>query len=401
MATIFFPRPDLAHRFASAILSEASSSAASSGLFLAAPRRTGKSTFVREDLRPALLATGATVIYVDLWANKKADPGVVIVEAVRAELAKHDGLVTRLARSAGMDKVAVGGASFVLDRVGLGNEVSLSAALAALSDQTGKPIVLLIDEAQHAVTTENGYDALFALKAARDELNSSAHHGLRIVATGSNKDKLAMLRNSKDQAFFGVPLANFPMLAADYVQWFCEGANLAAPLDPAKVLDLFAQANYRPEIIGGAADQVRLDFTLTPTQTSLAFEQAVQDQIEAADQQALRVIHALTPLQSAVLRVLAERHESYAPFESETMNAYKAVLAQIAPTETTVPDTPNVQQALLALQEKALIWRETRGVYALEEASTAALMRREGMLDLFGHAPDNQVDDLTPSVPKG
>ena len=63
--------------------------------------------------------------------------------------------------------------------------------------------MLIVDEAQHAITSDAGADALFALKAARDELNSSAHHGLRVVATGSNRDKLAMLRNSKDQAFFG------------------------------------------------------------------------------------------------------------------------------------------------------------------------------------------------------
>ncbi len=30
--------------------------------------------------------------------------------------------------------------------------------------------MLLLDEAQHAITTDEGHDALFALKAARDEL---------------------------------------------------------------------------------------------------------------------------------------------------------------------------------------------------------------------------------------
>lgn len=36
-------------------------------------------------------------------------------------------------------------------------------------------IVLIIDEAQHAITTEAGVATMFALKAARDELNSSRH----------------------------------------------------------------------------------------------------------------------------------------------------------------------------------------------------------------------------------
>jgi predicted AAA+ superfamily ATPase len=40
--------------------------AAVSGIFIGAPRRTGKTTFMREDLAPALTAMGAYVIYVDL-----------------------------------------------------------------------------------------------------------------------------------------------------------------------------------------------------------------------------------------------------------------------------------------------------------------------------------------------
>lgn len=111
--------------------------------------------------------------------------------------------------------------------------------------------MLIIDEAQHAITTDRGYDALFALKAARGELNSSAHHGLRIVATGSNRDKLAMLRNSKDQAFFGAPLVAFPTLGQDYIDWFCQRSGLQASLDPAKVMRMFKQAGYRPETLGG------------------------------------------------------------------------------------------------------------------------------------------------------
>jgi len=382
MADTVFHRTQLAERMAQGVMASAVGSAAASGLFLAAPRRTGKSTFVREDLRPALQNRGATVLYVDLWANKKADPGAVIVGAVRAELARHEGVVARLARSAGMEKVTVGGVAFSLDRVGLGKEISLSAALAALSDETGQPIVLLIDEAQHAIATEGGYDALFALKAARDELNSSAHHGLRIVATGSNRDKLAMLRNSKDQAFFGAPLVAFPPLDADYIQWFCKGVGLAGPLDPDAVTKLFERAGHRPEILGAAADSIRFDFSIGPADAAAAFAKAVDEQIEEADLQTLRVIQALTPLQSAVLRVLAREGEKYAPFEAGTMERYRAMLSALAPGEAMVPEVSNVQAALGALQDKSLVWKEKRGVYSLEESMTAELMRRHGLLDV-------------------
>ena len=382
----FFHRTRLATDMADKILHVAPGSASSSGLFLAAPRRTGKSTFLREDLRPALQAQDALVLYADLWENRKADPGMVIIAAVRAELAKFDGVVARLARSSGMDKVNVGGLSFSLDRVGLAagaggaGGVSLSSALAALSDETQKTIVLIIDEAQHAITSESGSDALFALKAARDELNSSRHHGLRVVATGSNQDKLAMLRNSKEQAFFGAPLVQFPALRQDYIQWFCEQVRLPAALNPDVVYALFARASFRPEMLGAAADALRFDFELQSEEVPERFSRAVEEQIEASNAEQLRVVHSLTPLQSAVLNVLASQGPAYAPFESDTMGAYQDLLDTRAPNSATKADVPNVQQALTALQEKALVWRASRGVYALEDATLRDLLAQAGLL---------------------
>lgn len=372
-----FRRPALAVRMAEQILSTQVGSAAPSGLFLAAPRRTGKSTFLREDLRPALEAAGAMVLYADLWADKAADTGDVIVAVVREAFGSQEGLVRQAARKLGLKSIEVGGGalSFDLSSIGVGAQVSLSQALAELSDTIRRPIVLIIDEAQHAITSDRGYDAMAALKAARDELNSSRHHGLRVVATGSNRDKLAMLRNSRDQAFYGAPLVKFPPLDRGFVQWFCEGVNLPAPLDVDTVWGLFQQSGYRPEILGAAADDVRFDFEIEAPQVPERFAAAVAERIASADEQVLRVVHSLTPLQSAVLRVMAHRGEAYAPFEAETMAAYATVL------KGEKVETSGVQQALSALQEKALVWRERRGVYALEESSLADLMRAAGMLE--------------------
>ncbi len=378
--TTYFHRPRLASRLVTQILSKEVGSAAPSGVFLAAPRRTGKSTFLREDLRPALEKKGAHVLYVDLWADRSADPGESIVRSVRSALAQFDSVLVKLARTTGLQSIGAGGVNFVVDSIGLGTKVSMSDALAALSGELRRPIVLIIDEAQQAIISETGYDALHALKAARDELNSTGHFGLRVVATGSNRDKLAMLRNSKDQAFFGAPLIEFPPLDSSYVTWFCERANLEATLDPGVVWPLFQRASFRPEVLAASADQLRFDFELRPENLHERFSRAVEDRIKASDAQTLQVVHSLTPLQSAVLRVLATRREQYAPFESQTMAAYTAVLSTIAPNERVRPDTSNVQQALIALQEKLLVWREKRGIYALEEASMAELLEAEGML---------------------
>lgn len=370
-----FKRTELAAEIADKILFTSPTSASSSGLFLAAPRRTGKSTFLREDLRPQLEAKGALVLYVDLWENRQTDPGDAIVNAIRTELAKHDGVLKRLAKSTGLDKVSIAGTSFTLDKLGLAQGISLSAALSALSDDVQTPIVLVIDEAQHAITTDGGTNALFALKAARDELNSTRHKGLRVVATGSNQDKLAMLRNSKDQAFFGAPLVRFPSLGLEYVKWFCAHADLGAPIDPDVVFDLFSKASFRPEILGAAADTLRFAFGVEKNGIASRFYEEVLLEIDSTNKEAKRVIHSLTPLQSAVFQVLAMAGPDYAPFEAKTMEAYQVAMASIAPKSDVVADLSNVQQALVALQEKGLVWKAARGVYALEDTSLGELLR--------------------------
>ena len=376
-----FHRPELARSLADKILHVAVGSASASGIFLAAPRRTGKSTFVREDLRPALEAADALVLHVDLWANPAANPGAVIVGAVRAMLAERDGVIQRLAKRAGLSGMNVAGVQFDLERVGLDRDVSLADALAALSDDSGKIIVLIIDEAQHAITTPEGSEALFALKAARDELNSSAHHGLRLVCTGSNRDKLAMLRNGKDQAFFGAPMVSFPPLGADYIAWFCTRVDLPFQLDSGMVLNLFEQAGHRPEVIYAAADVFRFDFALDPAAGPARFGEEVKSQIEAMNGELMKVVHSLTPIQSAVLRVMASQGESFAPFEAATLELYRRalVIAGVGESEARA-DVPDVQSALLALQEKKLVWRAARGVYSLEEQAMAEALQRSGML---------------------
>lgn len=382
-----FHRPDLASRIAKQVLHVSPTSASSSGVFLAAPRRTGKTTFMREDLAPALVAQGALVIYVDLWEDPKADPSDVIVTAIRSELNKHEPALKRLAKSFGVGGAKIGGVEFSLDRIGLGKEVSLVQSLSALSDTTRKIIVLIIDEAQHAITTSSGSDAMFSLKSARDELNSHQHHGLRVVCTGSNRDKLAMLRNSKDQAFFGAPLVPFPSLGKDYVAWFCRNTDdLPAPLCADEVLPLFERAGNRPEILGAAAGELRFDFSLEAEQVRERFSRAVEEQIKLANDDAMRVVRSLTPLQSAVLRVLAASGADYAPFESATLEKYRQASQKAGDTGVNV-EVPAVQQALVALQEKSLIWRASRGVYAIEDSTLTELLREQGLLEGFGTGP--------------
>jgi hypothetical protein len=376
MNEVVYHRPELAARLAKLIMQVAVGSSASSGVFLAAPRRTGKSTFAREDLRPALENAGAIVLYADLWQDLTKDPGLVIVEAIREAVGRNDGFITRLAKASGIEKVAVGGLNFSLDKIGLGKDIDLTTALVALSDESQKLIVLMIDEAQHAITTEAGVAALFALKAARDD------HGLRVVCTGSNRDKLAMLRNSKDQAFFGASMVPFPTLDRNYIDWLCEHIDLPSPLDPAEVFELFKESGYRPEMLGAAADAIRFDFFIDPENVRERFAELVRAQADELNANLKKVLHSLTPIQSAVIRVMGSMGDSYAPFEAPTMDLYAAAMKQAGIAQAAIKvEVPGVQQALIALQEKNLVWKASRGVYAVDEHVIVDLLRADGLLE--------------------
>ena len=200
-----------------------------------------------------------------------------------------------------------------------------------------------------------------------------------------------MLRNNKEQAFFGAPLVEFPPLGKDFIVWFCARSDFDVPPDPEAVWQLFQRASFRPEMLGGAADQLRFVFDLPPDEINARFAAEVESQIELAEAEALRVVNSLTPLQSVVLRVLAARQQDFAPFTAETMVSYRSVLTEVFPDETVVPDTSNVQQALSALQEKMLVWKERRGMYALEDSATADLLQRHGMLDAVLQATPRTV----------
>lgn len=376
-----FHRPDLAERLTRIVLDNSPTSASPSGVFLSAPRRTGKTTFLRQDLIPALNGAGALVVYVDLWSDRAADPGQVIIAAVKAVLAMHAPAVKRLAEKAGISGGKVAGIEFSVDKLGIASDATLVEMFVALSDTTKKVIVLLIDEAQHASTTVAGADALFALKAARDELNSNQHFGLRVVCTGSNQDKLAMLRSSKDQAFFGAPLVSFPPLGDDYIEWFCTNTNgLPKPLLPQTVAPLFKRAGNRPEMLGAAVDALRFDFNLAADHVQERFSEAVETQINDANQDLLRTIRSLTPIQAAVLKVMAASGTDFAPFEAATLDRYQQAMRSSGSKEFKRMEVTNVQQALTALQEKGLAWRAARGVYAIDDPLTVEVMRASGML---------------------
>lgn len=367
-------------------------------LFLAGPRRTGKSFFLRNDFVPEIENRHILPIYVDLWENKNEDPGKLIAEAIKKVMRANANLATRLIRKTGLTKVGVGSyATIDVDKVGAPEGVTLADALGALLDRTGQRICLIVDEAQHALTSDNGMNAMFALKAARDALNmrSDSRDGpnLLLVFTGSQRDKLSTLVTKREQPFFGSQIYPFPVLGRDYTDaytaWLNKRLAGSNQFDAGDVHTAFGLVGHRPEHLQAVLKEVALDTGDAARLGGILRQNAellrtrIWDGHEGS-------FGALTPVQKAVLGWLIEEGDAFAPFTKASLAKYAEVVGEEVPAAT-------AQGALDALREKDLVWRSARGAYALEEQDLAAWYRAK--VTVKAVEEEDRKPDAKPAMP--
>lgn len=340
-----------------------------SGLFLAAPRRTGKSTFLREDLLPAMLHRGWTCIYVDLWADRSKDPAWLITNAIKTKIGSFANVISKIAKTSRLEKINVFGAlSLNFESLEFPKELTLTDALEALAEAGKAPIAIIIDEAQHALSTQAGIDAMFALKAARDHLNQgSGQQKLFIVLTGSNRDKLAHLVLKRTQPFFGSQVTRFPLLGKDFTDAYTDSVNpqLAAnnQFSCEDVFEAFKLVGHRPEMLRNIVGEIALNSGAGHLGEDLKNgAEEIKERMWGAMESELA---DLSDSQRVVLETIISQGRNYVPFSETSMRTYASLLKQKKVS------IPSIQSALDALREKGLVWRAAYGDYALEDESLA------------------------------
>lgn len=380
-----FKRPTLAASIVQGLAGEGLADYGS-GLFLAAPRRTGKSTFLKTDLMPACEARGWEVVYVDLWADRQIDPGRLIERSIMVALRRHEPQLKRMMKATGVRQVTLKRTlHWDLTEETLPEGATLAEALEALHAAAGKLIVLIVDEAQHALNTEQGVNTMFALKAARDALNlGTASPGLRLIFTGSSRDKLAMLALSREQPFFGTTVTPFPLLGREFVAAYTEDLNAKlAPGNTFSVDDMFQafqRVGHRPELLTSVVQRVALELGRAPDLGLLLAEGALEVQNGLwAEYESAYV--SLTSLQRGIVRVMAEAAETrerLSMFTDATVQRIsEAAMAEGGEAEVR---PQSIQAGLDALRDKELVWKSGRGAYALEDSGFGEwLMGRGGI----------------------
>jgi len=338
-----------------------------SGLFLSGSRRTGKTTFLQQDLMPALEAHDAVVIYVDLWSDTQAEPGALVHAAIRNAL--HDlqtpssNVRARLARIKGLDVEALG-VKFGFELTDLGSKrgPSLAQALMEVVDKAKTHVVLIVDEVQQVLATEQGAQLMLALKAARDAINPRPDTPgyFLFIGTGSHRAQVASLTLQGKQAFAGATSLGYPTLGDDYVQYLLDAVRAEGARVPslAVAAAAFATLDHRPEELLRALRMVQ---QYVDTQVDTFFPVIALTLKTAAADVELRKIEDLGLLAMAVFeRVAAAEEGARGLFSAESVSAYSAVVGHEVTTD-------QVQRVADDLRSANIIMRKSHGMYCVTD----------------------------------
>ena len=367
---IRFARSGLARELVASLRGQTVFSDAHNGLFLAAPRRTGKSTFLQGDLRPALEEAGAVVVYVDLWADARRDPGSLIADAVGGALAPRVGVVSRVAKATGLESVTLAGiVTLDVSRIGRSDGATLAEALRLLHETSKSPVALIVDEAQHALTSEAGEAAMSALKSARDQLNRPGDVVLMLVMSGSDRDKLLRLVNSAAAPFYGSQISRMPPLGLDFIEHVATLITTQrpelAPLNTTLLAQAFEHFGHRPQFFLEALGQVLSPVSgLSEVSLETALLEAARRRQADDEAQMESEFLSLSAMEQAVLWRLLEQGPRFRPYDSEALRFYRDRVAGRLTAQT-------AQRALESLRNRtpALVWKSARGEYAVEDAA--------------------------------
>jgi hypothetical protein len=355
------PRPKLAGSYLALL---GSGLVVSTSIF--APRRTGKTVFLRQDLTPAAVSAGYLVAYADLWQTR-LNPGMALIRALEEALEPRTAAgkalgrlgqpVRKLKAQAG---VAGMQAELELELAGARKEATdmalrIEELVARLVAK--QPLLLLVDEAQELARTRDNELMAMALRTAMTKHRDR----VRVVFTGSSRSQLAHVFSNADAPLYAVgsTIQDFPLLGRELVEFVAEKFLQACgrTLDVAQAWVEFRAFAQQPEPFLSAIVAMLMDPALT-LEAACAAERAEQDREENHEGTWV----ALDPLQRhLVLCVAAD--PLLKPFSKTTLAAAAKALGLHAMEAT------SVQYALRSLAARNVVSKSPRGVYTFENAA--------------------------------
>lgn len=366
-----YSRPELARDMAGQLLKPGPlDEGLRSGLFLSGIRRTGKTTFLLNDLIPALEAAGALVIYVDLWSDTQASPTTLVHAAIAKKLDEirkpASALLQKLKRVTAAEVEAYGiKFGFELEAIGKEGGPTLAEALTAVVDQAKVDVVLIVDEVQHAITSEEGNQLLLALKAARDAINPRPRtpgHFI-FVGTGSHRAHVNELTTRRNQAFAGATSVPYPVLGKDYIAYLIDRIDRELPgrwpsLDVA--FQAFQTLGNRPEEMLKALRLLRQQITAAGAPDQVLPVIAATLRSAAADVELTKVENLGSLAQAIFDRITQAPENAKGIFSAEAAAAYSSAIGREVRVE-------EIQPVVNALVAENIVMRPAPGRYSVTD----------------------------------
>lgn len=353
-----YPRPELAATYLKLL---SSGLVVSTSIF--APRRTGKTVFLRQDLTPAARKAGFSVAYADLWQTRQS-PGAALIRGLEEALEAKSVASRAMAGLKRPVKALKGEAK--VGEVSMGVQVELAEPQKAspemalrIEDLIGqlarkKPLLLLVDEAQELARTKDAELIATALRTAMTKHRDR----VRVVFTGSSRSQLAHVFSNTDAPLYtvGATVNDFPRLEREFIDFVVAKFKVACgrDLDPEMLWSAFLTFRQQPEPLLTAVVTMLMDPGLSAKQ-ACANELAAHERAENHE----GTWQALDALQRQLVLLIADDPQAK-PFAKATLStlALRLGVSQL--------DAPSIQYALRRLAEKNIVAKSARGVFEFE-----------------------------------
>ncbi len=359
------PRPALAQSFLRLL---GSGLVTSTSLF--APRRTGKTVFLRQDLTPAAVAAGYLVAYADLWQTRNS-PGIALIrgleEALEAKGLAQRALkalrtpVRKLKASASVPALKGEFELELTDPDTAATEMALRIEQLVAQLVKKKPLLLLVDEAQELARNKDNELMATALRTAMTKHRDK----MRVVFTGSSRSQLAHVFSSAQAPLYsvGATVQDFPLLGREFVEFVAQKFELACgrQLDVALAWKLFERLFHQmPEPFLSAVVALLMNPALT---LQAACEQQMAEDARLENHEATWT--QLDALQQELV-LLLRVHPDAALFSKDNLRTMGKRVGRKGP----VPAS-SVQYALSGLAQRNILSKSARGAYEFDNPAFA------------------------------
>jgi len=308
------------------------------------------------------------VIYVDLWSDTLANPATLVHNAIRETLKDlQTPGSSALETFKRVSNVEIGAAGFKfgfkLDSIGSADGPTLAQALTEVVDQAKTDLVLIIDEVQHAISSDDGNQLLLALKAARDAINPRPKTPgyFLFIGTGSHRAQVSELTAKRNHAFSGATSAAYPLLKGDYVEFLLNRLAMTVKQDKLPSLEAAIEAfdtlGNRPEEMLKALRQLLQQEgepdVFLPVIASTLRSAAASIELEKVEQ--------LGSLAQAVFNKIASTEgDARGIFSTGAAGEYSKSVGREVRVE-------EIQPVVIALVAENIIMRRGHGIYAITD----------------------------------